>query len=129
MHLVATERPHRRKNAWLAVSREGLLHFSSRYGLPLCSYYHRGADGCLRSARTGIAGAGQQCCYTSDGRLLGPDEPGAGTPDRASAITDNARHWKLDVEPFKWCCKDCKMSDYCNYYMELRNGSNSHCND
>jgi hypothetical protein len=95
-----------------------------RYGMPSCRKYHPGADGCLRSVMTTATGARQQCCYSSTGTLLGPDHSGAGTPDKSTGLFE---HPKLDVEPYKWCCLDCDVTSYCNYYKELRKGSNAHC--
>lgn len=93
-------------------------------GLPLCWKYHPGADGCLRSKKTTSTGARQQCCYSAGGKLIGPYEPGAGTPDRAG---EYSKHQEVDVKPYNWCCDQCKKTNYCNYYKQLRRGSNSHC--
>jgi len=96
------------------------------YGLPLCKKFHPGADGCLRSVRQTATGAGQQCCYGTDGKLLTPGTPGAGTPDRSTSYSS---HQELDVKTYNWCCKECERgTSYCNYYInELRKGNDSHC--
>jgi hypothetical protein len=86
--------------------------------LPLCLYFHKGADGCIRSVKHTSSGAGQQCCYRSNGQLIGPYEQGAGTPDRATG----SNHISYDVDPYKWCCKGCTQSGSCERYMELRRG-------
>ena len=94
-------------------------------GLPLCWKFHKGAYGCIRSAKTSRFGARQQCCYDSSRNLIRPGKPGAGTPDRSGAYF---QHQKLDVDPYNWCCKDCKSQKYCNYYInKLRKGDASHC--
>ena len=98
-------------------------------GQPSCSYYHPGANGCLRSL--GIdkpSGAGQQCCYNKKGNILKAGSKGAGTPDRGHSLWHPFDHDKYDVKPFVWCCKDCKEEKKCNYYVnELRKGDTSHC--
>jgi hypothetical protein len=95
-----------------------------RYGAPLCWLYHPGADGCLRSKKTTSTGARQQCCYSGSGQLIRPGGRAAGTPDRAS---NYQKHQEVDVEPYSWCCNDCKKSGYCGYYLEMRKGNADHC--
>lgn len=94
------------------------------YGRPYCSIYHPGASGCMKSITTTSTGARQQCCYNSQGGLLPPTHPGAGTPDRASGRYD---HQSVDLQPYKWCCHGCGQAQYCNYYKEVRKGSSAHC--
>lgn len=94
------------------------------YGLPRCGKFHPGADHCIRSARSTVDGARQQCCYNAAGDLLRPGHPGAGTPDRAA---DFSEHQRLDVEPYEKCCSECDIESYCDYYMELRMGNADHC--
>ena len=93
-------------------------------GWPRCGYYHPGAYGCLRSDEESPSGARQQCCYDNDGSLLPPNHEGAGTPDKSGSFWD---HQKLDVNPFKWCCKECDEIGSCQRYKEVRKGDNSHC--
>lgn len=90
-----------------------------------CKYYHPDAAGCLRSVGTTRRNARQQCCYGADGRLLEPGTPGAGTPDKSANLFG---HYFQDVVPYKNCCKECKKSSYCNFYINgVRKGDSSHC--
>ena len=91
-------------------------------GAPACWYFHPGADHCIRSARSTVDGARQQCCYDAAGDLLRPGHPGAGTPDRSVAD-----HKRMDVDPYNNCCKSCEVEGHCDLYMEPRMGSADHC--
>ena len=93
-------------------------------GLPLCWKFHPGADHCIRSARSTVDGARQQCCYNEAGNLLRPGHPGAGTPDRAASYSE---HQRLDVKPYEKCCNECEVEGHCDFYMELRMGNADHC--
>lgn len=94
-------------------------------GLPLCWKFHKGAYGCIRSQQASRFGARQQCCYDSSRALIRPGLPGAGTPDRSA---EYSQHKSLDVDPYDWCCKDCKSQKHCNYYInDLRKGDAAHC--
>ena len=99
-----------------------------------CENFHPGAVGCIRSAKT-EQGAGQQCCYGVDGVLIDPDTAegrGAGTPDKVWAggfiagLFDG--HWPQDVDPYNWCCKECKDDSRCKkYYQGARKLDVAHC--
>lgn len=76
-------------------------------------------------------GAGQQCCYDSNGsQVLTGDSIGGSTPDRAhdwgSAPYDRPpyipgqSHWLYDVLSFYYCCL---WSDNCQYYFKHRPSS------
>jgi hypothetical protein len=108
------------------VLRGAVEHFIlfTRKQNPLCREFHPEADGCIRSTKSTATGAGNHCCYTSAGRLIGPIEAGAGMPDRATSFF---KHQELDVNPFNWCCRQCSKPEYCQYYKNLRKGDNSHC--
>ena len=90
-----------------------------------CNKYHPGAFGCIKSERVSEFGARQQCCYDFFGDLIRPGLPGAGTPDRSGNFS---KHRDLDLNPYKWCCQNCKSRKHCNYYInDLRKGDWSHC--
>ena len=96
-----------------------------QYGLPMCSKFHPGAYGCIRSAKITEEGARQQCCYDESGNILQAGLPGAGTPDKASSFF---AHQKLDVDPYNWCCRECEIKEYCRYYIgDMRLGNTQHC--
>ena len=82
--------------------------------LDSCNLFHTGAKACYRSIPQ-INGAGKQCCFSSDNRLLvGPTGGGsmdAGHPDFP------LDHFVKDVLPFFMCCK---FSNNCNLYYEKR---------
>ena len=62
--------------------------------------YHKGAKWCMRSNT--YRGAGQQCCYDKDGKLI-TDGTGAGTPDRYAPAVLNGiylMHYIHDVVPY-----------------------------
>jgi hypothetical protein len=69
------------------------------------------------------SGAGQQCCYTKEGRLVvGP--PGGGTIDRyhaGSSRFSTLKHLKEDVYPWYLCCR---LSDSCGLYYGSRPSEN-----
>ena len=80
----------------------------------LCKLFHNGAKGCYRSISS-FNGAGQQCCYSANNRLLvGP--PGGGTLDVGHP--DNPlNHYIKDVYPYFICCY---YSNNCELYYEKR---------
>ena len=90
--------------------------------------YHPGANNCFRRKYKAHS---QQCCYSSDGRLI-TDGPGGGTADKASAPTSpwvalfqvikgaSLRHYDLDVRPFI----DCGGSGGWDVYRTVRPISN-----
>ncbi|CAH1272490.1 SUSD2 [Branchiostoma lanceolatum] len=82
---------------------------------PSNCFFHPGAHHCVRSIGQTSRGAGQQCCYKTDGSLL-LDGPGRGTPDRVRT-SSILRHFRADVYPWIVCCK---LSNNCDLYFELR---------
>ncbi|XP_038047433.1 sushi domain-containing protein 2-like [Patiria miniata] len=79
-------------------------------------FFHPGADNCYRSVNSLPTGAGQQCCYGTDGNILvGP--PGGGTADRYSPGEHFWKHQWFDVLP--WLCL-CKLSNNCKEYYKYR---------
>ena len=95
----------------------------------LCWYFHPGSHGCMRSKRASKTGAGQQCCYYKSGNVIPAGEPGAGTPDKSHSSLGSS-HGSDDVDPYEWCCKECKLTDHCDYYIKnVRKGDTSHCNN
>ncbi|XP_035685252.1 sushi domain-containing protein 2-like [Branchiostoma floridae] len=82
---------------------------------PTNCYYHPGAHHCVRSIGQTSQGAGQQCCYKTDGSLL-LDGPGRGTSDRVHT-SSILGHFGADVYPWIVCCK---LSNNCDLYFELR---------
>ena len=90
-----------------------------------CDKYNPGVFGCIKSERVSEFGARQQCCYDLFEDLIRPGLPGAGTPDRSGNFSE---HRDLDLNPYKWCCQNCKSRKHCNYYIDdLRKGDASHC--
>ncbi|XP_033106660.1 sushi domain-containing protein 2-like [Anneissia japonica] len=80
------------------------------------SFFHKGAENCIRSTTSTPSGSGQQCCYGTDGNILvGP--PGGGTADRYSPVDNFWRHQKYDVLPYIACCK---LSKNCDKYYKTR---------
>ncbi|XP_038047435.1 sushi domain-containing protein 2-like [Patiria miniata] len=80
------------------------------------SFFHPGAENCYRSVNSLPTGAGQQCCYGTDGNILvGP--PGGGTADRYSPGEHFWKHQWFDVLP--WLCL-CKLSNNCKEYHKYR---------
>ena len=78
----------------------------------------------LLHRRTG--GAGNQCCYGRNGRLLvGP--PGGGTVDRVSPEISELDHFVHDVLPYLWCCKG--LFSNCDKYYEHRPSDDGSCFD
>ena len=79
-----------------------------------CSFFQNGAKACYRSISQ-VNGAGKQCCFSADNRLLvGPTGGGsmdAGHPDFP------LNHFIKDNVPFFMCCK---FSNNCNLYYEKR---------
>lgn len=83
------------------------------------------------SAASPLHGAGQQCCYNSNGTLvLTGDSIGGSTPDRAHdwgsppydkpPHVPGQSHWLYDVLSFYYCCL---WSDNCQYYFKHRPSS------
>ncbi len=74
--------------------------------------------------------AGQQCCYNSNGDIIRPPHPGAGTPDKkAGSLGNIIGHCTDDVAPYEKCCLQCEDPEtYCpKYTNEVRGGDASHC--
>ena len=65
------------------------------------------------------SGAGQQCCYDKEGKLVvGP--PGGGTLDKyhpKSSRFASLRHLKYDVYGWYLCCR---LSKFCGVYYQKR---------
>ncbi|XP_038044291.1 sushi domain-containing protein 2-like [Patiria miniata] len=79
-------------------------------------FFHPGAENCYRSVNSLPTGAGQQCCYGTDGNILvGP--PGGGTADRYSPGEHFWKHQWFDVLP-RLCL--CKLSNKCKEYYKYR---------
>lgn len=83
------------------------------------------------SAASPLYGAGQQCCYDSNGlQVLTGDSIGGSTPDRAHdwgsppydkpPHVPGESHWLYDVLSFYYCCL---WSDNCHYYFKHRPSS------
>ena len=70
--------------------------------------YHPGAAWEIRSEKA-YNNAGQQCCYDSNLQLI-RDYPGAGTPDKKSAIEHCIQHQSTDVTPYN-------RAKYCDEYL------------
>ncbi|XP_038070487.1 sushi domain-containing protein 2-like [Patiria miniata] len=81
--------------------------------------YHPGADSCYRSARPSSSGSGQQCCYSSTGRII-TSSPGGGTADRYSPNYSFWRHRRYDVLPWNACCSGQLDSSDCATYFRYR---------
>ena len=80
----------------------------------LCDLFHNGAKGCYRSI-SAFNGAGQQCCYSAQNRILvGP--PGGGTLDAGHPDNPLLHFWR-DVKTYFICCK---YSNNCDLYYEKR---------
>ncbi|XP_028390868.1 sushi domain-containing protein 2-like [Dendronephthya gigantea] len=88
-----------------------------------CIAYHNGSYHCFRSVFPNPNGAGQQCCYTKQGRLVvGP--PGGGTVDRyhaGSSRFSTLQHLKEDIYPWYLCCR---LSKSCGLYYASRPSEN-----
>ena len=60
-----------------------------------------------------IFGPGQQCCYDSNGDIIPPGKPGAGTADLFAPVDWKSKiaHFFFDVVPYFLCCtglfRDC----------------------
>ena len=73
-------------------------------------------------------GSQQRCCYDQSLNWIPSGVRGAGTPDKVDSLDYYELHNKIDVEPFKWCCRDCPFEDpskknYCDFYIkEVRKG-------
>ncbi|BFZ14978.1 hypothetical protein BsWGS_18017 [Bradybaena similaris] len=93
--------------------------------------FHQGSKHCVRSvAATGRTGAGNQCCYNSDGSLRHSQLSYQGsTPDRSHVWgvrpynspgrVPELSHWRHDVSSFFYCCL-WNNYELCDLYMELR---------
>ncbi|CAB3980322.1 sushi domain-containing 2-like [Paramuricea clavata] len=88
-----------------------------------CLVYHNGSYHCFRSVFPSRNGAGQQCCYTKQGRLVvGPS--GGGTVDRyhaGSSQFSTLKHLKDDIYPWYLCCR---LSKACGLYYGSRPSEN-----
>ncbi|XP_048243835.1 uncharacterized protein LOC124112947 [Haliotis rufescens] len=93
-------------------------------------FYHKGAVHCIRSFQPSSTGAGNQCCYGSDGVLkYAADTYQGSTPDRSHdwgaapynkpGFVPAFSHWIQDVVTFYYCCLWVGYS-HCDYYMERR---------
>ncbi|XP_046579037.1 uncharacterized protein LOC124286646 [Haliotis rubra] len=93
-------------------------------------FYHKGAVHCVRSFLPTSTGAGNQCCYGSDGVLkYAADTYQGSTPDRShdwGAAPYNKpdfvpyfSHWIHDVVTFYYCCLWTDNSN-CDDYMARR---------
>ena len=96
-----------------------------KWSMPFCWLFHPGAHGCIRSKQKTTSGARQQCCYDSNLKLIPSGNPGAGTPDKA---VEYSKHQSDDVEPYKWCCKECEKKEYCDYYIKGPRKGGDLCN-
>ncbi len=70
------------------------------WGRPVQNSLHPGSSVCIRTDT--YIGAGEQCCYDKDGRLITRGQ-GAGTPDKYAPSFFNLLwllHYMSDVEPF-----------------------------
>ena len=88
------------------------------------SSLHPGAAVCMRSKNAIANGAGQQCCYDSDGDLLTHGR-GAGTPDQSAPIGADgiARHVLKDVKPFLNAASldsRARFGGFVDKYLEVR---------
>lgn len=86
---------------------------------------------CSISVASPLYGAGQQCCYDSNGtQVLTGDSIGGSTPDRAHdwgsppydkpPHVPGQSHWLYDVLSFYYCCL---WSDNCQFYFKHRPSS------
>eukprot|EP00066_Takifugu_rubripes_P013973 XP_011603239.1 PREDICTED: sushi domain-containing protein 2 [Takifugu rubripes] len=120
----------------LAQARADTGRFHTDYGCDIekgsvCTY-HPGAVHCVRAIQASpLYGAGQQCCYDSNGtQVLTGDSIGGSTPDRAHdwgsppydipPHVPGQSHWVYDVLSFYYCCL---WSDNCQYYFKHRPSS------
>jgi hypothetical protein len=86
------------------------------FGVLSCDIFHSGAKGYYRSISSAL-GAGQQCCYDKNNRLLvGP--PGGGTLDVAHSDVSKRDHFETDVLPYFYCCNP--FTKACDKYYEKR---------
>ena len=86
--------------------------------------FHPGAAVCMRSKNAIANGAGQQCCYDSDGDLLTHGR-GAGTPDQSAPIgaTGRAEHFFKDVKPYSdavYLDSEARFGGFVDKYIEMR---------
>jgi hypothetical protein len=82
--------------------------------LQSCNFFHFGAKTCYRSIAQ-FNGAGKQCCYSANNRLLvGP--MGGGSLDQGHPDIP-LNHFIKDIHPFFLCCK---LSNNCNLYYDRR---------
>ncbi|CAF99249.1 unnamed protein product, partial [Tetraodon nigroviridis] len=120
----------------LAQARADTGRFHTDYGCDIekgsvCTY-HPGCVHCVRAIQASpLRGAGQQCCYDSNGtQVLTGDSIGGSTPDRAHdwgsppydkpPHVPGQSHWLYDVLSFYYCCL---WSDNCQYYFKHRPSS------
>lgn len=91
---------------------------SMNFGLGLCWCFHKGASGCIRSKDATETGAGQQCCYNDNLKLITGGR-GGGTADIAHPDFDQHRHVEENVLPFG-CCLDYPEHGFCSKYSKIR---------
>jgi hypothetical protein len=85
----------------------------------LLRVFHPGALTSYRQRSPSPSGAGQQCVYGEDGRILvGP--PSGGTADSMSPNKNKFEHWTRDVVPWCMCCAHSNDPASCGKYYERR---------
>jgi len=88
--------------------------------------YHPGAKWCMRSIKNATS-AGQQCCYTPDGKLI-THGAGAGTVDKYSGTIRNFPwHREHDMLPWDWCEAAGMESVYWKYRPINKGPKNKPC--
>jgi hypothetical protein len=88
--------------------------------------YHPGAVYDMRSKKQAeYGGAGQQCTYDSNLRLI-THGAGAGTPDKAAPGFFGS-HYAEDVEPYEWALEldGGKPGKYVEMYLSVRPPNNA----
>ena len=103
------------------------------WGRPVHNSLHPGSSVCIRTDT--YVGAGEQCCYDKDGRLITRGR-GAGTPDKYAPSFFNlfwSLHYVSDVEPFSIAKRLDKSKGgvfFLQRYLELRPPQNkNNCPD
>lgn len=95
---IASESPFFGFDNWIEETYEELREKT------VLSCFHPNANSAIRTSRLyhTVSGqnSGQQCTYDKSGKLIPPNQPGAGTPDFVSPTVNGEEHEFFDV--FSW---------------------------
>jgi hypothetical protein len=101
------------------VNRQSIFQ-ATKYADLSHAYYHPMTDICFqqRSVQRGPSSAGQECCYNSQGLVVGP--PGGGSVNRQAPVDfmSSVKHITEDFIPFLYCCKAGQYSQCDKYYQK-----------